>query len=174
MLCCPEHLEELLLTDGGHVRVRPIEPGDRQALVALFDRLSPESRHRRFLGPKPRLTESDLSYLTEIDHAGHEALAAIDEDGAIVAVSRYARWHGRDDVAELAVAVADDLHGRGIGSALAARVVECARANGIARLTATTLAYNAPALALLRRLAFRVREHGYLIELDLDLPAAAA
>ena len=162
--------DELVLPDGTVLRVRPIGAGDRDALVAFFSRLSPESRRRRFHGPKPRLTTRELTYLTEIDHLTHEALAAVDDrDSSIVGVSRYAGWDGADNVAEIAVAVADDLQGRGIGSALTARIVQLARANGVARLMATTQWDNWRARALLRRLAFRVRETGELLEFDLAL-----
>jgi len=162
--------DELVLADGTVLRLRAIGAGDREGLATLFSRLSPESRRRRFLGAKPRLTTRELMYLTEIDHLTHEALAAVDDrDGSIVGVSRYAGWDGADGIAEVAVAVADDLQGRGIGGALTARIVHLARANGVARLTATTQWDNWPARALLRRLGFRVRETGELLELDLTL-----
>ncbi len=45
-----------------------------------FERLSPESRYRRFFRPLTELSERDLAYLTEIDHHDHEALAAIDPE----------------------------------------------------------------------------------------------
>ena len=48
-------------------------------MAALFVRLSPESRYRRFLTPKRELTPRELSYLTDIDHVHHEAFAAIDQ-----------------------------------------------------------------------------------------------
>lgn len=166
--------DALVLPDGTVLRLRALEADDREGLAALFARLSRESRQRRFLGPKPRLTARELTYLTEIDHVTHEALAAVDvRDGSIVGVSRYAGWDREDSVAEIAVAVADDLQGRGIGLALAARIVERARANGVARLTATTEWDNWPARALLRRLGFRVRETGTLLDLDLALPTIA-
>jgi RimJ/RimL family protein N-acetyltransferase len=162
--------DELVLPDGTVLRVRAIGAGDREELAAFFSRLSAESRRRRFLGPKPRLTTRELTYLTEIDHRTHAALAAVDDrNGSIVGVSRYAGSDSADKVAEIAVAVADDLQGRGIGSALTARIVQLARANGVARLTATTQWDNRRARALLRRLAFRVRETGELLELDLAL-----
>jgi RimJ/RimL family protein N-acetyltransferase len=162
--------DELVLADGTVLRIRALGAGDREGLAALFSRLSPESRRRRFLGPKPRLTARELTYLTEIDHVTHEALAAVDvTDGSIVGVSRYAGWDGKDGVAEIAIAVADDLQGHGIGRALAARIVQRACANGVVRLTATTQWDNWPARALLRRLAFRVRDTGRLLDLELVL-----
>src|SRR5215218_1571067 len=81
----------LTLRDGARVRVRPIGPGDRDALVAAFDRLSPESRYRRFFGPVNELSPQVLDYLSRVDHVDHEALVALDDEGAIVAVARYVR-----------------------------------------------------------------------------------
>ena len=58
----------------------------------------------------------------------------------------------------------------GIGTALARRLVDRARANGFALLTATTLWENRPARALLRRLGFRARaSHISQIELRVEL-----
>ena len=113
-------LDEIVLSDGTRLGVRPIEPGDRDSFAALFDALSPESRRRRFLSPKPALTAGELKYLTDVDHVNHEAIAAIDEtSGTIVGVSRYAAYRPGAGVAEVAFEVADAVQGRGIGAALA-------------------------------------------------------
>jgi len=66
------------LADGSRVLIRPIAPEDRDELVAGFERLSAESRYRRFFGPMVRLSERDLDRLTQVDHHDHEALVAID------------------------------------------------------------------------------------------------
>jgi ribosomal protein S18 acetylase RimI-like enzyme len=148
---------QMTLADGARLRVRPIDPADRAPLADAFQRLSDQSRHHRFLGPKPRLSERELDYLTDVDHVSHEALVAIDETtGQIVGVGRYATGHGGGTVADLALAVADAWQRRGIGQALAARLVERARANGITVLTGSTLSGNRAARALLDRLGFRV------------------
>jgi hypothetical protein len=54
--------DALVLADGTVLRVRAIGAGDREPVAAFFSRLSPESRRRRFLGPKPRLTARELTY----------------------------------------------------------------------------------------------------------------
>lgn len=162
---------ELVLSDGTRLRFRPICPDDRDSLAALFARLTPESRRRRFLSPKHELTTRELAYLTDIDHVAHEAIAAVDErDGSIVGVGRYAQFANRAGVADVAVAVADELQGMGIGTALARRTAQRARENGFTLLTATTLWENRPARALLRRFGFCPRSsHRGVIELELEL-----
>jgi RimJ/RimL family protein N-acetyltransferase len=161
----------VVLADGTRLALRHIGSDDRDGLAALFARLTPESRRRRFLSPKPELTPRELAYFTDIDHVHHEAIAAVDQrDGSIVGVGRYVRYADRARVAEVAVEVADELQSMGIGTVLARRTVQRARANGFALLTATTLWENRPARALLRRLGFRARaSHGSEIEHELEL-----
>ena len=164
----------LPLRDGTRLTARPIEAGDKAALAGFFARLSAESRRRRFLAPKPKLTGRDLAFLTEVDQDRHVALVALDGDGAIVAVARYAGWRDRPGHAEIAFAVADDWHGRGLASALVDRLVAHARRSGVAALTASTLSENTPAHALLRRFGFRPRRTSAgVAEYELALGAAA-
>ena len=85
------------LADGTRLRLRAIEIDDRDRIAALFARLSPQSRYRRFLSPKLKLTPRELSQLTDIDHIHHVAIAAVDDrDGSIVGVAgtRKARAKG--------------------------------------------------------------------------------
>ena len=165
---------QMTLADGVRLRVRPIDPADRVPLADAFMRLSDQSRFQRFLGPKPRLSERELDYLTDVDHVNHEALVAIDETtGQIVGVGRYATGHGGGTVADLALVVVDAWQRRGIGHALAARLVERARANDMTALTGSTLAGNRPARALLHRLGFRVRSlSAGVLEVELAIARA--
>lgn len=164
----------LVLTDGTWFRLRQIGPDDRDRLATLFARLTPQSRYRRYLSPKPQLTPRELVHLTDVDHVEHEAIAAVDHrDGALVGVARYAREPDRAGAAAVAVEVADDLQGMGIGTALATCIIQRAHANGFTLLTATTLWENRVARALLRSLGFRARgsDGG---ELELELSAFAS
>jgi RimJ/RimL family protein N-acetyltransferase len=155
--------------------VRPIGAADQDALLALFERLGPRSRLRRFLSPKPSLSRRELVYLTDIDHRTHEALVAVDADGALVGVARYACAPGDTAVADVAFAVADGRQGEGIGTGLARLLVEDARANGITRLQAMTMPENRPARRLLGRMGFQVSAFDAgVLELFLDLAAGDA
>lgn len=154
-----EPTDLLVLADGTRLALRPLGSEDRDGVAALFARLSPESRYRRFLSPKHGLTPRELAYFTDIDHIRPEAFAAVDQrDGSIVGVGHYVHVADRRGVAEVAVEVADELQNLGIGIALAWHTVQRARANGFALLTATTLRDNRPARALLQRFEFRARE----------------
>src|SRR5216117_3966495 len=120
----PVEGERAPLPDGTELLVRQLRPSDKRLLAEGIERLSPESRYRRFFRPLDRLSERDLAYLTEIDHTDHEALAAIDpRSGALVGVARYVR--GADPhLAEVSVAVGDPWQRRGVATALLERLVE--------------------------------------------------
>ena len=135
--------------------IRPIEPGDKAGLAEFFSRLSDESRRRRFLGPKPKLSSRDLAFLTEVDQRRHVAIVALDDAGAIVGVARYAAWVAEPERADMAVAVVDEWHGRGLGTALGEALLAHARRTSVVALTGSTLSDNVPARALLRRLGFK-------------------
>jgi len=162
---------ELVLGDGTRLSMRPLTRDDRDGMLALFHRLSAESRWRRFMSPKPTLAPRELDYLTDVDHITHVAFTAVDErDGSLVGVARYVRHAGSETSAELAVEVVDELQRRGIGTALCRLVVQRARDNGLTLLTATALWNNQPARRLLRRLGFHAcRSQGREIELALVL-----
>jgi GNAT superfamily N-acetyltransferase len=166
--------DRIVLPDGRWVALRPLRRGDRTGLAGLFARLSSESRQRRFLTAKTRLTGAELDHLSDVGHPAHEAMAAIDErDGSIIGVSRYVAEPTRPGAAEVALAVADDFQNRRVGTALAERIITRAHEHGVATLTATTLCDNAPARALLRRFGFNGRR-AWPGELELELPLCDA
>lgn len=113
---------ESQLRDGRRVLFRPIEPGDKQLLVAGFERLSPESRYRRFFRSIDHLSAAQLRYLTEVDGVDHAAWVALLPDAAPeeqpAGVARWVRLPDEPEAAEAAVTVVDPLHGMGIGTTL--------------------------------------------------------
>ena len=159
------------LRDGSQVAIRPLEPDDRSALAEGFDRLSPESRYRRFFAPIAKLRERDLDYLVNIDHHDHEAVVAMDpQTGRLLGVARYVRTG--PDVAEPAMVVADDAQGRGLGSRLLDELSRRARENGIRHFAAPVLASNAEAIHVFERLGETTRRSdGREIELTITLPS---
>ena len=165
------------LRDGSGVVIRPIRPDDKDALLEGFSHLSDESRYRRFLSPTPRLSESQLRYLTEVDHERHEALIAFAEStGEPVGVARYVRFPDNPAEAEPAVTVVDEWQGRGLGSLLLEEISERARAAGVDRFVATVLAGNRPILAILEHLDSTAVESvgGGVIQIEADLPERGA
>jgi nucleotide-binding universal stress UspA family protein len=159
------------LRDGSRIEIRPIAPEDRDTLRQGFERLSPESRYRRFFGPMPQLSERDLDYLVDVDHHDHEALVATDPGtGDGVGVARFVRTEPQ--TAEPAVVVVDDWQGRGVGTELMQALVDRAREEGISRFRAPVLATNADAIRVLERVGQTTKQRsGREIELTIELPA---
>jgi GNAT superfamily N-acetyltransferase len=134
-------------------------PNDAEQLKVGFERLGAVSRYRRFLTPIDHLSPRQLEYLPHLDHASHEAVAALDTvTGDGVAIARYLRDPHDAGLAEVAVTVADAWQGRGVGTALLERLVVRARAAGIERITARMIVGNDAARRLIARAAEITRE----------------
>jgi GNAT superfamily N-acetyltransferase len=163
--------ERVELRDGSTVMIRRLEPSDRQLLADQFDRMSEESRRRRYLAPAARLSPEDLAALTAVDHKRHEALMALDpEDGRAVGIARYVRNAADPTAAEAAVEVVDEWHRRGVASALLSRLHERARDNGIERYTAVVSDDNQVMLASLEREGARREPSDQPGEIEFSLP----
>ena len=132
------------------VSIRPIERTDASGLSDFYDRLSPESRRRRFLGCVRRSGAELAAAFTRHDGQGFVAILAErgPNDGAVVGHATL-QPDGTGG-AEVAFAVADDLQGRGIGHRLMEAVVAGARSTGLRRLNATLFADNGAMRLLLR------------------------
>jgi GNAT superfamily N-acetyltransferase len=153
------HGEPVVLADGARILIRPIEPSDARQLEAGFDHLGAVSRYRRFLAPIEHLSNTQLAYLTHVDHVAHEALLAIDPaTGEDVAVARFVRDPQDPGRAEVAIVVADHWQGRGIGRTLADRLRDRARAVGVEWFTARMLIGNRGGRRLLDRVADEISE----------------
>ncbi|MFZ0088440.1 MAG: GNAT family N-acetyltransferase [Solirubrobacteraceae bacterium] len=158
------------------VTIRPIRPDDRERLQRSHQRLSPESRYRRFLAAKPDLTATDAGHLVDIDGRDHYALVATvaeGDDEAIVAVARFVRLPKEPRTAEFAIVVGDPYQHEGLGGELLGRLADAAVTRGVDRFHAITLADN---LAI-RRLITRVADtppdwhrDGAVAEVDFVLP----
>lgn len=163
------------LRDGSRVRLRPGRGSeDRELLTRGFERLSPESRYRRFLMPIAELTPDVVRYLTDLDHHAHEAIIATDEaNHEGLGVARYVRDPARPETAEVAVTVIDDWQGKGLGTRLLETLSARARQEGIRTFTAIMLATNEPMMDLLRHLGEDItvthREPG-TVEIEMPIP----
>ncbi len=156
----------LVARNGTVLTTRLLQPDDDDLLLDLFNRLSPDSRWRRFHSHVDNLDDARL-------HEAAKELAAVDNrtmGGAVLAlivhpahsdqpsqeeligVARLARDPGMPDAleAEAAIVVRDDFQQQGIGTALLARLSELAQTMGITTLTATVQSDNEQMLDVLR------------------------
>lgn len=143
---------EVRLRSGDLVRIRQIRDSDAYELQRAFALMSEASQYSRFLTGTPRLTDSQATYFTAIDHVGHEAYVAHspDDETYIIGVARFIRYASAPDEAELAITVADSWHGRGLATALLRVLTERAVAVGVKRFRAEMMADNEAVLRLLR------------------------
>ena len=148
------------LPDTTPLIVRPIRADDKALLVSGLARMSPASRQARFLAPKPRFTLAELRYLTEVDGVDHVAYIALRADAPreLVAVGRMVRHRDDPRAAEIAIAVCDAFHRRGIGTLLGDILATAARDRDIRYLTATMAADNTAAHRLFNRMSTLLHE----------------
>jgi GNAT superfamily N-acetyltransferase len=137
--------------------IEPYEPSDHAAFVRLFGRLSRTSIHRRYFTLMPRLNSRMLQrLLDDVDHLHHELLVVRDGD-EIVAEARYIRLGSDPTGADLAITVEDARQRVGLAPMLLEQLTRLAARRGIRYFSFTVLAENAPALALIRRMAPQAR-----------------
>ncbi|MEW2433273.1 GNAT family N-acetyltransferase [Streptomyces caniferus] len=129
-----------LLADGTTVRLRPACPKDRAQVLRLYDDMSADSLRSRFFVVSRRSGEQAADRLCALPEAGHRTLVAVHGD-RLVGVAEYEI--GDDPAsAEIALAVADDFHHRGVGTLLLEHLVHLARENGVSAFTADVLTDN--------------------------------
>jgi ribosomal protein S18 acetylase RimI-like enzyme len=136
------------------VVIRPLKDGDAATVLAVFERLGADSRRRRYGGTKTQLSQPELALLSRVDGAHHVLVAFVEGDPRPAGLARLVR---DGDAAEVAFEVADEQHGRGIGTALADALAADARAAGIAEFRATVAGDNGRAMSLLARTSHRLR-----------------
>jgi GNAT superfamily N-acetyltransferase len=161
-----------LTRSGATTMLRPLEGDDAEAVGRLLSGLSPTSAYRRFLGSS---RSGSAAYVSRLRSAAQTLAATVAlEHGAVVGVASLHPDH--EGTAEVALAVADQEHGEGIGTLLLEDLVYRARHLGLTTLTATVLAENAEMLTVFRDLGLDVttgRPEAGVMDVCLDLAASA-
>ncbi|HET8563351.1 MAG TPA: GNAT family N-acetyltransferase [Candidatus Binatia bacterium] len=162
----------LILRDGTTATIRVAQPQDQEAMAKFFASLSDESRVRRFFGfaaPSNKLIESFCDPSNPRAQLSLVVLRGFEDGPGIIATGSYV---ARDEAtAEVAMAVDDHFHGRGIGSLLLERLALLAVANGFIRFWAITDAQNKLMLDVFRNSGFecRTKMAGQYVEVDLSV-----
>ncbi len=134
------------LRDGSEVAFVSMRPEDAAKLVRFHHTLSAESTYLRFFSYHPELFPSEVDHFTHVDHRDREALVAL-VGAEIVGVARFDRLADPAE-AEVAFVVTDSWQRRGLGTLLFRRLAQRARAVGVERFVAQTLAHNFGMLAV--------------------------
>lgn len=175
----PTELERVWEAPGAPpVTIRALRPDDIDREERFVAGLSPQTLYLRLQYVTSQTTRRDLERLLDVDYYDRLAVGAFVRNGAeddIIGVSRYARI---DDTsrAECAIVVADDWHGRGVGTELMRTLIEAALARDITCLEGSTLPENLRTASWARRFGFGVRTEpnsGGLVKVTIDLGTLA-
>lgn len=160
----PSHLvSNWQLSDGSNIIIRPIRPEDAELEQAFVRELSEESRYFRFMNSIQELSQAMLVRFTQIDYSREIALVAvtdaharkIDAKEIELGVARYAT-NPDGESCEFAIVIADDMHGRGLGSKLMTALMDAARERGLKVMQGEVLSQNSHMLKLMKNLNFTI------------------
>ena len=142
------------------VRIRPIQPEDRDRLTAFYAGLSPESRYARFHAVSTGIGDHAARLLCGPDHEHREGFVAepAHPESADHRIVGHICLEPAEHAVEMAVAVADEWQGHGIGQALLLAAIDWARNHRIALLQASALSTNSAVLGLIASVGRPVRE----------------
>ncbi|MGB6457144.1 MAG: GNAT family N-acetyltransferase, partial [Streptosporangiaceae bacterium] len=159
-----------LLADGSTVEVSQATPADAPAVQQMHKRLSPANSYFRFFSFSEQAPLREAKRLTRPPGPDHAALLAR-LGGQLVGVASYEPTD-RPGVAEVAFAVADEMHGRGIATLLLDHLVSLARQRHLTAFAAETLPENVAMLRVFADAGLMVKRKfaDGVIELTMPLP----
>ena len=160
-----------LLTDGGTALIRAAGPADAEAVRAMHAALSPDNLYLRFFSLSPHSAESEAGRVCREPGPDHAALLAWLGD-RLVGVASYEPTP-KPGVAEVAFAVPDDMHGRGIATLLLEHLVSIGREQGLRAFMAEALPESRPMLGVFADAGLPVHRQmtDGVVELTFPIPA---
>jgi acyl-CoA synthetase (NDP forming)/GNAT superfamily N-acetyltransferase len=163
-----------LLIDGTTVLIRPARAEDSEAVREMHARMAPDNVYLRFFSTSKLSAAREARRVTRPADPDHCALLAWLGE-RLVAVASYEPSE-EPGVAEIAFAVTDDMHGRGVATLLLDHLVSEARLRGLRAFKAQTLAGNSAMLRVFANagLAARRRFVDGVIEITFPLPVDEA
>ncbi|MDE2405902.1 MAG: GNAT family N-acetyltransferase [Sphingomonadales bacterium] len=145
---------ELTTRTGMVLAVRPAGAADEPALTAFFDRVSDEDRRFRFFTAAAHVSHDQLDPLLHADHRASESFLAFDKASGELVASALLACDKALDTAEVAVSIASDRKGQGVGWALLDLLGREAQARGVRRVIAIEDRANHAAIELEREKGF--------------------
>ncbi len=160
-----------LLADGTTVEIRQAGPGDHDAVLAMHEAMAPDNIYLRFFSYSRRSAEIEAGRICRDPAPGNAALLAL-SGSELVGVASYAELIGHPGLAEVAFAVADHMHHKGIATLLLEHLVSLARSRQVTTFTAETLTENRAMLKVFADAGLPVQRRfdGDAYELTFPLP----
>lgn len=142
----PAAMTSVALRDGRSVTIREVRPEDEHAIGEFLDGLGLEARRLRFF-----TGAVDVGRVTHwIAEPGRNGFGLLALDGAGRIVGHAVSIELEPGRAEVAVEVADGLHGDGLGTTLIERLAELAEQRGVTTFEAQVLPENRAMLEVFR------------------------
>jgi acyl-CoA synthetase (NDP forming)/GNAT superfamily N-acetyltransferase len=158
-----------LLADGTTVEIRPAVPADFDAVKAMHEAMSSDNSYLRFFNMSRLSAEREAGRICRNPAPGSAALLAV-ANGEVVGVASYVPLREDPITAEVAFAVADHMHHRGIATLLLEHLVSLARSRQITTFTAETLTENQAMLGVFTEAGLPVRRRYREGVIDLTFP----
>jgi acyl-CoA synthetase (NDP forming)/GNAT superfamily N-acetyltransferase len=149
---------DVLLSDGSVGVVRPLEPGDRAALLALHDEVGLDSLRLRFFSASREAGHAYVEHLLAQHESGEVFALALWHHRLLVGLATAERTPGTSE-AEVSFLVADQMRGHGVGTLLLEHLAAEGRTAGIHRFTADVLAENGAMVRVFLDAGFQVTRH---------------
>ena len=188
-----------LLADGTTITIRPAGPGDYEAVKQLHEGMSPDNLYLRFFSMSRQAAEQEARRVSRADRSpdgsphgqpprsqpdrsppdrstpDHGALLGFLGD-ELVGVASYELSPADPESAEVAFAVADRMHRRGVATLLLEHLVSLAREHGVRVFTASALPENISMLRVFADagLAVTRRMDDGVVELSMPIPRSVA
>jgi acyl-CoA synthetase (NDP forming)/GNAT superfamily N-acetyltransferase len=163
-----------LLADGRTMTIRPAGPDDYGPVRQLHEAMSQDNLYFRFFSASRSSAEWEARRVCLRDDPGRVALLGVLGD-EVVGVASY-EVTADAAAAEVALAVADGMHGHGIATLLLEHLVSLARAQEVKVLVADVLPDNYPVLRVLSDAGLAVRRKlgNGVVELSMPVPPNTA
>ena len=163
-----------LLADGATIEIRAATPADFAAVRQMFRSMSPDNIYLRFFSMSTAAADDQAQRSCREPAADHATRLAW-LDGELVGVASYECCQP-PTIAEIAVAVADHAHHRGVGTLLIEHLVSAGRDQGVRTFTAEVLTENSVMLKVFANAGLQARRNWAdgLAELAFDLPGSVA
>jgi RimJ/RimL family protein N-acetyltransferase len=154
----PENLETYRKTKAGvNIFLRPVKISDEALVKDFFYSLSDKSMYKRFISSRKDMPHERLQQYVVIDYTKEMVILSVvenrEKEQIIAGVGQYG-INTNTHSAEVAVTVADEWQGKGIGTELLKHLTYVAKRQGLLGFTAEVLVENRPMMSLFEKGGF--------------------
>jgi L-amino acid N-acyltransferase YncA len=143
------------LANGARVLLRPLGPGDKNALVAMFEPIGPDDL--KIMRNDVRNRDLVGSWADHIDYQRVFPLIAIANERMIGDATLHFRTGPGRHIADVRIFLAKEFRRCGLGSAMLRVLIDIARKSGLQQLVAEVVADQVKVINAFKQLGFELR-----------------